>query len=100
MIRIYCRGQHKTKKQLCPECSELLEYALFRLEECPFGSSKPACNKCPIHCYKPDMKGPIRDIMRYAGPRMLLPHPVLTLFHFIDEQKKITSHKKKVKTPK
>jgi len=26
----------------------------------------------------------IKDVMRYAGPKMIYRHPVLAMFHFID----------------
>lgn len=39
MIKIYCKKKHK-EKELCPECSELLEYALKRLTYCKFGEEK------------------------------------------------------------
>jgi len=91
MIRIHCRGIHTTRKQLCLDCSELQEYALARLDKCPFGASKGACSKCPIHCYKPDMRKKIRIVMRYSGPRMLFPHPLLSLYHFLDKRKKFPS---------
>lgn len=88
MIRIYCRGQHGRKGELCTECEELLEYARRRLDRCPFQENKTTCARCPVHCYKPVMRERIRVVMRYAGPRMLRRHPVLTLFHFIDGRRK------------
>jgi len=88
MIHIYCHGRHGTRDELCPECHELLEYAIERLDKCPFQESKTTCAKCPIHCYKPAMREEIRAVMRYAGPRMLYRHPILTLFHFIDGLRK------------
>ena len=31
MVKIYCHGVHKTKRgELCPECRELCDYALYR----------------------------------------------------------------------
>ena len=37
MIALYCRKQHKTPKgQLCPACQELQDYALARIDKCPF----------------------------------------------------------------
>jgi hypothetical protein len=30
------------------------------------------------------MRERIREVMRYAGPRMPLRHPILSIFHFID----------------
>ena len=64
---------------LCGECSELLEYSLARLEHCKFGNAKTKCHKCPVHCYRPDMREKIRTVMRFSGPRMLLYHPLEAL---------------------
>jgi hypothetical protein len=78
----FSRGAKQDK--LCLECSELLDYALARLDRCPFQDNKPTCAKCPVHCYKPDMREKVRVVMRYAGPRMLRRHPVLAVLHLVD----------------
>ncbi len=92
MIGIHCAARHGATPRsaedsgasLCPACRELLEYAGLRLEKCPWGDAKPTCAKCPIHCYKPEMRARIREVMRYAGPRMLLRHPLMGLRHLAD----------------
>ena len=84
MIRLSCRDLHSPEEDLCPDCASLQEYALARLEHCTFGADKPKCSACPIHCYKPEMREAICAVMRYAGPRMLVRHPVLALGHTID----------------
>ncbi|MRR07199.1 MAG: nitrous oxide-stimulated promoter family protein [Deltaproteobacteria bacterium] len=84
MAEIYCREHHQTENGLCPECRTLLSYVLERMENCPLKEGKPACSACAIHCFKPAMREEIRQVMRYAGPRMLLRHPLLTLAHFLD----------------
>ena len=84
MIRIYCRQQHHTAQGLCPECNELLDYAKKRLDRCPYQDGKTTCAKCPIHCYRPAMRTRIREVMRYAGPRMIYLHPIMAAFHMID----------------
>ena len=86
MISLYCRHHHGGKP--CPDCIELAEYALERLQKCPFQEGKTICVKCPVHCYQPVMREKIRSVMRYAGPRMTYRHPVLALFHFIDRRRK------------
>lgn len=91
MIRKYCEGKHKSKRkaqgvgrrEVCAECKELTEYALYRLEKCPFKVNKKFCSFCRIHCYKPDMREKIRAVMRYSGPRMLPSHPVFALSHVV-----------------
>ena len=91
MIAIYCRDHHmyadKTTQGLCTDCHALQAYAETRLDRCPYGQNKPTCNRCPIHCYKPDPKEQMRLVMRYAGPRMLLPHPILALRHLLHERR-------------
>ena len=88
MIRLYCRDHHGSGNALCPECKELRDYALIRLDRCPFREKKPTCAKCPVHCYKPDMREKVRTVMRYAGPRMLRRHPILAVLHLIDGYRK------------
>lgn len=34
------------------------------------------------------MREQIKAVMRYAGPRMLLHHPILALFHMLDGLRK------------
>ena len=84
MIRCYCRDHHDTGTTLCPECQGLQDYAAVRLERCHFGSEKPVCVKCPVHCYQPARREQVRVVMRYAGPRMLWQHPILSLRHWLD----------------
>ena len=82
MIALYCRKQHKTPKgQRCPACQELQDYALARIDKCPFMETKTFCSACKVHCYKPAMREQIRVVMRWAGPRMLPVHPVLSVKH-------------------
>ena len=83
MIAIYCHGKHGSRQKLCAECAELEAYAAERVTRCVHGRSKPICAKCPVHCYKPVMRERIRDVMRYAGPRMLLRHPLLAMRHLL-----------------
>ncbi len=84
MIQLYCQGNHRANGELCPECQQLAAYAMQRLEKCPFQADKPTCAKCPIHCYKPAMRQQVRQVMRFAGPRMMLRHPVLAILHTLD----------------
>jgi hypothetical protein len=84
MIRLRCRSLHHTGSKLCPDCGDLFDYAMTRLDKCPFQEGKPTCANCRVHCYKPQMREQIRAVMRYSGPRMMFRHPFLALFHFID----------------
>ena len=73
---------------LCPACAALLEYAGQRRDRCPHGDNKPFCSSCLIHCYKPEMRRQMRAVMRYAGPRMLLSHPIPVLRHMAETMRK------------
>ena len=84
MIGLYCRRHHHPAAALCSDCQHLADYAMQRIERCPFKENKPTCANCTIHCYKPDMRQQVRQVMRYAGPRMLLYHPYLAVMHFVD----------------
>ena len=88
MVGIYCRDHHGTSA-LCPECQQLQDYARLRLDRCRFGAEKPTCARCPVHCYQRNRREQIKTVMRYSGPRMLLPHPILSLFHWLDSFRKI-----------
>ena len=88
MVGIFCCDKHGAEKgKLCLECEELLEYAYKRLDKCPFGADKGPCSKCEVHCYKPAMRDRVREVMGYAGPRMIGKHPVLAVRHLLDGRK-------------
>lgn len=78
-------GKTSAGVQLCPQCQRLLNYSEGRLERCPFRQDKPTCRVCPIHCYAPSQRQQAKAVMRYAGPRMLLRHPILAVGHLGDE---------------
>jgi hypothetical protein len=88
MIHLYCEEQHGSSGLLCAECEALCDHALQRLDKCPFQAGKTTCAQCSVHCYKPKQRASIRIVMRYAGPRMLLRHPVLAVMHLTDGLRK------------
>jgi hypothetical protein len=87
MITLYCRDHHPGGI-LCAECKNLTEYAVERLKHCPFQEGKTTCAKCQVHCYRSDMHARIREVMVYSGPRMILKHPSMAIYHMIDSRKK------------
>lgn len=88
MMVIYCKGRHGSKGELCHQCKELEAYAIKRLDRCRYGNKKPTCKVCPIHCYAPDMRAKMKEMMRYSGMRMLLFHPIYSIKHFYNELKR------------
>ena len=86
MIRLYCHKK-EGNGELCQNCHDLLDYAHSRLDRCRYGEGKPTCKKCPVHCYRPDMKERVRAVMRWSGPRMMLYHPVAAIKHIYREMR-------------
>lgn len=92
MVSIYCAGNHADRDRcervdcgepVCAECKELDEYACLRMQRCFRMGEKVSCEVCPYHCYAPAMREKVRQVMRYAGPRMLFKHPVSAIRHLI-----------------
>ncbi len=62
-------------------------YAEKRRAFCP-NDPKPFCSYCDTHCYRPDMREHMRDVMRYAGPRsMWHGHAIEGVKHLIEGKK-------------
>ncbi len=92
MVEIYCRGHHQRGGALCERCDGLYSYAMARLDHCVYQDDKPTCKKCPVHCYRKDMRAEMRQVMIYSGPRMLVSHPVLAIRHLLDGRKPPPAH--------
>jgi len=88
MIKIYCESKHRLPNgQLCEDCGRVLGYAAGKTAACPLKDTKTTCKRCHVHCYSPDMREKVREIMRHSGPKMALRHPVLSFFHVLDSLK-------------
>ena len=89
MTVIYCKDHHGLNNGgLCEACTKLMAYSETRLAKCPYGQAKPTCNNCPIHCYKQQQRDEVRDVMRYAGPRMFRHHPWAAIVHIFDKMRR------------
>ena len=86
MVEMYC-SHHHGGNGLCGGCAELADYADRKLDLCPYGPDKPSCTNCPIHCYRSEPRERMREVMRYAGPRMLKTHPILAVMHILDDRR-------------
>ncbi len=84
MISLYCQAFHGSENHLCENCQSLMDYAASRLDRCPFQKQKPTCARCTVHCYRAPLRKQVKEIMRFAGPRMIYTHPILTLYHLLD----------------
>jgi hypothetical protein len=97
MIAIYCRHQRHSATDICADCGAILRYANEHIDVCPYNdTTKPVCGLCLSNCFTPDMHLMFVQIMRYAGPRMLVCHPILTMAHFWDAVR--GNHDRKTKT--
>ena len=100
-IRVYCKHKHKDapkqavvmkthdveaitgrRVSLCTECTKLLMHSFVKRTSCPF-DPKPACKHCPSHCYHPDYRRRIREVMKYSGRRLVLTGRVDYLYHLL-----------------
>jgi hypothetical protein len=96
---VYCRVQHDGAKAIlmtvepelqrlplqrspvCKECSDFLLYAFERRLRCPL-PEKPACKHCPVHCYKPEHRQMVREIMRFSGQYLIKRGRLDLLWHY------------------
>ena len=84
MIGLYCRAYHAPADgDLCPACAELAAYACERSDRCPHKETKTFCQNCRTHCYRPEMRERICEVMRYAGPRMAFHRPIAAIRHLV-----------------
>ena len=75
------------KKRQQEKATVGLMIADARVDHCPHIATKTFCSVCQTHCYKPEMRERIRQVMRWSGPRMLFHHPVLAVRHLAETRK-------------
>ncbi len=92
MVALYCSDHHRDADRtdrafcgepVCPECLALDEYCVKRTERCRSMARKTSCEQCGNHCYGHRQQEEIRKVMRYAGPRMILHHPMAAIRHLM-----------------
>jgi len=67
---------------LCDACRKLLVHAFVKRSNCPM-NPKPACKKCPNHCYHPSYRERIREVMRFSGRKLVLSGRLDYLYHLL-----------------
>ncbi len=98
-IRLFCHARHDRKnvgernipeivrpgrrpeETICPDCAALLEHGMQKRSLCPL-EPKPSCKSCHIHCYTPEYRLKIREIMAYSGRRMIMQGRIDYLWHY------------------
>ena len=63
--------------------NSLKSYVLNRIDHCPHIRTKTFCSHCSSKCYSPEMSIKIKDVMKYAGWRMLFVDPKLVFKHLM-----------------
>jgi hypothetical protein len=99
-VGFYCNARHDRRQQaevpladglrqrlgtvprLCPACAELLLHGIGKREVCPL-DPKPSCRRCRIHCYSPAYRQQVREVMAFAGPRLILRGRLDYLWHYL-----------------
>jgi Nitrous oxide-stimulated promoter len=74
-------GMFRKGLALCPDCRELIAYALEKRQKCPL-DPKPSCKHCLIHCYSMEYRARIREIMGFSGRRMIMRGRLDYLWHY------------------
>lgn len=88
MVEMFCKHHHHGD-ELCEKCKRLIDYVENRIRKCTIGINKPVCSGCGVHCFKPGMRSQIKEVMRFAGPRMNFKHPVLVIHHLIRKYRRM-----------
>jgi hypothetical protein len=94
-VEVYCSGKHcgavmssfvlpagLGSRTICTECASFLEYAVVKRLNCPLEAEKPSCKHCRIHCYAPQQRDKVREMMSYSGRNLMLQGRLDYLLHY------------------
>ena len=74
--------------KLCPKCTALLSTVMLKIARCPYGFTKPLCDKCEIMCFGPEKNKEFMNIMKTAtSSSMLMKHPMTAMKHKLAQVK-------------
>ncbi len=79
---VYCHKHHNTSgNQLCPQCQALLATVFTKINRCPYGITKPICDRCDRPCFGAHQTQQFMQIMESSKKGMLLRHPKMAVKH-------------------
>ncbi len=79
---VYCHSNHDTAgDKLCPKCTALLATVMTKMDRCPYGITKPICDRCDRPCFSAEQTQEFLRIMNSSQKRMFLSHPIMTIKH-------------------
>lgn len=73
------RSPRLRRRKVCADCLSLIAESFRHTARCPHTAYKTFCHLCPTPCYAPREREAMIPVMRQAGPRLLLHHPILAL---------------------
>ena len=77
---IYCHKHHDTSgDKLCPKCTALLATVMTKMNRCPYGITKPICDRCDRPCFGTKQNREFLQIMNSTS--MFLRHPIMAFKH-------------------
>ena len=81
---VYCNAHHNTADgKLCPRCNALLLVVMTKMNRCPYGITKPVCDRCDRQCFGEANNKAFMEIMEGSRRGMLVRHPIMTVRHKI-----------------
>ncbi|MDD3114832.1 MAG: nitrous oxide-stimulated promoter family protein [Anaerovibrio sp.] len=79
---VYCSKHHSTKgDKLCPKCTALLATVMTKINRCPYGITKPICDRCEQQCFGSSQNKEFMKIMSSVSKGMFLRHPMMSIKH-------------------
>lgn len=94
-VEVYCGGKHVDiekqsfqlpeglgERMVCADCAAFMAYAISKRLKCPLEAEKPTCKHCRVHCYDKARREKVREIMSYAGRKLMMRGRVDYLWHY------------------
>ena len=79
---VYCAKHHKPKNgKLCPACTALLATVFTKMDRCPYGITKPICDRCDRPGFGAKATQDFLTIMKSAQRGLFQRHPVTAIKH-------------------
>ena len=79
---MYCHSNHNTESdKLCQKCTALLTTVFTKINRCPYGITKPICDRCETPCFGETTTKEFLTIMQSSQRKMLFSHPMMTIKH-------------------
>lgn len=88
MHHLFCRNFHNSQRlrsPLCQSCKSLLDYSLKQTDACKWKKLGRLCSNCNVHCFEESKRQEILQVMKFAGPRLLLTNPFLAIRYLLQK---------------